>query len=118
MQYKWESQQSSAYTIKEDNTEPLESSGTRIVLHLKGDSEEYLDDFKVRPHCRVSLSVCLLLLCLLLMLMLLFAALVGGTRSMYLISGYVRISSKIVGVFFSVPGSICGGRKYVYIYGI
>lgn len=53
MQYKWESQQSSAYTIKEDNTEPLESSGTRIVLHLKEDSEEYLDDFKVRPHWRV-----------------------------------------------------------------
>ncbi|CAN0053427.1 unnamed protein product [Laminaria digitata] len=47
-QYKWESQQSSAYTIKEDNTEPLESSGTRIVLHLKEDSEEYLDDFKIK----------------------------------------------------------------------
>ena len=47
VQYKWESQQSSAYTIKEDNTEPLESSGTRIVLHIKEDSEEYLDDFKV-----------------------------------------------------------------------
>ena len=49
VQYKWESQQSNAYTIKEDNTEPLEGSGTRIVLHLKEDSEEYLDDFKVSP---------------------------------------------------------------------
>lgn len=47
-QYKWESQQSNSYSIKEDNTDPLEGSGTRIVLHLKEDAEEYLDDFKVR----------------------------------------------------------------------
>lgn len=46
-QYKWESLQSNSYSIKEDNTDPLEGSGTRIVLHLKEDSEEYLDDFKV-----------------------------------------------------------------------
>lgn len=47
MQYKWESQQSNSYSIKEDQTDQLEGSGTRIVLHLKEDSEEYLDDFKV-----------------------------------------------------------------------
>lgn len=40
--------QSNSYTIKEDDTEPIEGSGTRIVLHLKEDSEEYLDDFKVK----------------------------------------------------------------------
>lgn len=67
VQYKWESQQSSAYTIKEDNTEPLESSGTRIVLHLKEDSEEYLDDFKVRTcrcvplHAAAAVDVCCVL---------------------------------------------------------
>ncbi len=49
-QYKWESQQSNSYSIKEDTTDLLEGSGTRIVLHLKEDSEEYLDDFKVRRH--------------------------------------------------------------------
>ncbi|CAM9895851.1 unnamed protein product [Scytosiphon promiscuus] len=47
-QYKWESSQSNSYSIKEDNTEQLEGSGTRIVLHLKEDSEEYLDDFKIK----------------------------------------------------------------------
>lgn len=47
MQLKWESKQSNSYSIKEDNTDELEGSGTRIVLHLKEDSEEYLDDFKV-----------------------------------------------------------------------
>lgn len=44
----WESAQTNSYVIKEDSTEPIEGSGTRIVLHLKEDSEEYLDDFKVR----------------------------------------------------------------------
>lgn len=47
MQYKWESLENNSYSVKEDNTEPIEGSGTRIVLHLKEDSEEYLDDFKV-----------------------------------------------------------------------
>lgn len=48
VQYMWESAQTNSYIIKEDSTEPIEGSGTRIVLHLKEDSEEYLDDFKVR----------------------------------------------------------------------
>ncbi|CAM9368852.1 unnamed protein product [Ectocarpus sp. 6 AP-2014] len=47
-QYKWESKQSNSYSIKEDQTDQLEGSGTRIVLHLKEDSEEYLDDFKIK----------------------------------------------------------------------
>lgn len=50
VQYKWESEQSNSYSIKEDNTDKLEGSGTRIVLHLKEDSEEYLDDFKVQEE--------------------------------------------------------------------
>ncbi|CAN0325669.1 unnamed protein product, partial [Ectocarpus sp. 13 AM-2016] len=47
-QYKWESQQSNSYSIKEDQTDQLDGSGTRIVLQLKEDSEEYLDDFKIK----------------------------------------------------------------------
>lgn len=47
VQYRWESGEKNSYIIAEDNTEPLEGSGTRIVLHLKEDAEEYLDDFKV-----------------------------------------------------------------------
>lgn len=46
-QYRWESGERNTYTIAEDDTEPIDGSGTRIVLHLKEDSEEYLDDFKV-----------------------------------------------------------------------
>lgn len=53
VQLKWESMQSNSYSIKEDNTEQLEGSGTRIVLHLKEDSEEYLDDFKVQQSSAV-----------------------------------------------------------------
>lgn len=55
VQYKWESEQSNSYSIKEDSTEMIEGSGTRIVLHLKEDSEEYLDDFKV---CFLPSGVC------------------------------------------------------------
>ncbi|CAM9581908.1 unnamed protein product [Discosporangium mesarthrocarpum] len=47
-QYRWESSSDNTYTIAEDNTEPIEGSGTRLVLHLKEDSEEYLDDFKMK----------------------------------------------------------------------
>ncbi|CAM9196802.1 unnamed protein product [Choristocarpus tenellus] len=47
-QYRWESGAGNSYTIAKDETEPLESSGTRLVLHLKEDAEEYLDDFKIK----------------------------------------------------------------------
>jgi HSP90 family molecular chaperone len=36
-----------SYTIAEDDSEPIAGSGTRLILHLKEDSDEYLDDFKV-----------------------------------------------------------------------
>ena len=33
-QLKWTSDASSSYTISEDNSEPIEGSGTRLILHL------------------------------------------------------------------------------------
>ncbi|CAM9316030.1 unnamed protein product [Sphacelaria rigidula] len=50
-QYRWQSGESNSYTIAEDDSDPIEGSGTRIVLHLKEDSEEYLDDFKIKELC-------------------------------------------------------------------
>ncbi|KAG5191129.1 heat shock protein 90 [Tribonema minus] len=50
-QYRWESSAGSSYTICEDDSEPIEGSGTRLVLHLKEDCEQYLDDFKVKELC-------------------------------------------------------------------
>eukprot|EP00953_Heterococcus_sp_UTEX-ZZ885_P020909 11702-Heterococcus_DN1.PRE.3 len=41
-----------SYTIKEDDSEPIEGSGTRLILHIKDDGEEYLDDFKIKELCQ------------------------------------------------------------------
>jgi molecular chaperone HtpG len=46
-QYKWESQAGSSFTIVEDNEDPIETSGTRLILHLKEDAAEYLEFTKV-----------------------------------------------------------------------
>jgi molecular chaperone HtpG len=44
-QWKWESQAGSSFTIVEDtdSDDPIETSGTRLVLHLKEDAAEYLE---------------------------------------------------------------------------
>jgi len=34
-QYRWESQAGNSFTITEDDSEAIEGSGTRIILHLK-----------------------------------------------------------------------------------
>lgn len=34
-QYRWESSAGSSFTVAEDDSEPIEGSGTRIILHLK-----------------------------------------------------------------------------------
>lgn len=50
-QYKWVALADSLdqYTIEADNSNPIESStGTRIVLHLKDESDQYLDDVALR----------------------------------------------------------------------
>ena len=41
-----------SFTIVEDDESPIEGSGTRLTLHLKDDSEEYLDDYKVKELCQ------------------------------------------------------------------
>lgn len=48
-QWKWESQAGSSFTIVEDtdSDDPIETSGTRLVLHLKEDAAEYLETSKV-----------------------------------------------------------------------
>ena len=47
-QYRWESAAGSSFTVVEDDSEPIEGSGTRIVLHLKEDCDEYMDPVKLK----------------------------------------------------------------------
>lgn len=47
-QYKWESSADNSFTISEDDSEPLKAgTGTRIILHVKEDSKEFLENFKL-----------------------------------------------------------------------
>jgi molecular chaperone HtpG len=48
-QLKWESKAGSSFSIVEDDSDsdPIESSGTRLILHLKEDSSEYADFAKM-----------------------------------------------------------------------
>lgn len=46
-QYRWTSEAGSSYTIAEDNSDPIEGSGTRLILHLKDDALEYLEPSKL-----------------------------------------------------------------------
>lgn len=49
-QLRWEalSDKLDQYTIAPDTSEPIEGTGTRIVLHLKDESDQYLDDVALR----------------------------------------------------------------------
>jgi heat shock protein beta len=47
-QLHWESNAGSSFSIREDDSEPIEgSSGTRLILHLKEDAADYLDVGKI-----------------------------------------------------------------------
>lgn len=47
-QYRWESNADNSFTVAEDTSEPLRNGcGTRIVLHLKDDSKEFLENFRL-----------------------------------------------------------------------
>lgn len=46
-QYLWESSAGGSFTVRQDNTEPL-GRGTKIVLHVKEDQMEFLEENKIK----------------------------------------------------------------------
>merc|ERR1712198_313841 len=46
-QYVWESSAGGSFTIRQDNSEPV-GRGTKIVLHLKEDMSEYIEEKRVK----------------------------------------------------------------------
>jgi molecular chaperone HtpG len=46
-QYVWESAAGGSFTIRQDNTDPL-GRGTKIVLHMKEDQNEFNDEKKIK----------------------------------------------------------------------
>jgi heat shock protein beta len=47
-QLRWESEEASSYSISEDDSEPIEESGTRLILTLKEEADKYTEDFTLR----------------------------------------------------------------------
>mmetsp|Transcript_16068 Transcript_16068/g.22886 ORF Transcript_16068/g.22886 Transcript_16068/m.22886 type:complete len:744 (+) Transcript_16068:152-2383(+) len=46
-QLKWVSDSGSSFSISDDSSDPIEGSGTRLVLHLKDDALQYLESSKL-----------------------------------------------------------------------
>jgi len=51
-QLRWESKAADKYTISADDSEPIEGSGTRLILTLKDEADKYADDFTLREMLR------------------------------------------------------------------
>ena len=51
-QLRWESKAADKYTISADDSEPIEGSGTRLILTLKDEADKYADDFTLRDMLR------------------------------------------------------------------
>ncbi len=47
-QLRWESESANKYTITPDESDPIEGSGTRLILSLKEDADKYIDDYTLR----------------------------------------------------------------------
>jgi molecular chaperone HtpG len=47
LQLRWSSRAGSSFTIVEDDSDPIESSGTRLILHMKEDASDYLETAKI-----------------------------------------------------------------------
>jgi len=47
-QLRWTSEEASSYSISEDSSEPIEESGTRLILTLKEEADKYTEDFTIR----------------------------------------------------------------------
>jgi heat shock protein beta len=47
-QLRWESTEANSYTIAKDESEPIEATGTRLILSMKEEADKYLDDFTIR----------------------------------------------------------------------
>merc|ERR1712187_667052 len=46
-QHRWESSAGGSFTVTKDNSKPL-GRGTRIILHMKDDMGDYLEDRKIK----------------------------------------------------------------------
>lgn len=46
-QLKWTSTADSSYTIEEDDSDPIEGSGTRLILHMKDEAAQYVEFAKL-----------------------------------------------------------------------
>lgn len=61
-QLRWESTRASEYTIAKDDSEPIEGSGTRLILTLKEDADKYTQVQRttpvVYPPVTVATSAC------------------------------------------------------------
>ena len=47
-QLRWESEAANKYSITADDSQPIEGSGTRLILHLKEDADKYIEDYTIR----------------------------------------------------------------------